>query len=141
MEVRTIRSVVRPNLRYVSSDTKSGSSTDKATFNEPTSSFEHVTRESNIHKSPNWDQNVNFTLKECILYDINRHRNDYFNHKISQLENKFYSTAIQSAKRAMQSENKLLLIIGSILSIISSVVASNYINKHKQDSVKMVRKK
>jgi len=40
-----------------------------------------------IRKSPSWDQNVNFTLKQYVLYDIDRRRSDYLNYRISQTEN------------------------------------------------------
>ncbi|CAI2192734.1 12356_t:CDS:1, partial [Funneliformis geosporum] len=84
-----------------------------------------------IRKSPNWDQNVNFTLKDCLLYDIDRHRNDYLDHRLSKTE----TTAIQLEKRAMRSENKFFLFT---VSIISSIVARNYISK--KESVKPIRK-
>ncbi|RIA86671.1 hypothetical protein C1645_828956 [Glomus cerebriforme] len=115
---RHLRSTKFPEFRkYVSSETKSsGSPADKASINEQTSF-----RESDILKSPNWEQNVSFT----ILYDIDRRRNDYFDHRLSQAEYKLHNTAIHT-------ENKLLMIIvGSTISIIGSVVASNYFNQQK----------
>ncbi|CAB4494180.1 uncharacterized protein OCT59_006718 [Rhizophagus irregularis] len=124
-----LRSTKFPEFRkYVSSETKSsGSPADKAeSINEQTSF-----RKSDILKSPNWEQNVSFTLKECILYDIDRRRNNYFDHRLSQTEYNLHNTAINI-------ENKLLMIIvGSTILIIGSVVASDYFNQQK--GVKTVR--
>lgn len=103
---------------------------------EPTT----LNRVSDIHKSKNWDQNVSFSLKECILYDTDRRGNNYLDYRISQMENKLHSTALQT-------ENKLLLIIvGSTALVISSIIASNYVNNvktvigynNKQETVDML---
>lgn len=83
-----------------------------------------------------WDQNVSFTLKECVLYDINKRRSDYLDYRISQTENKIYLTLMQTENKlhstAMRTENKLLLIVlGSTASIISSIIATNYLSSFK----------
>jgi hypothetical protein len=55
---------------------------------------------------------VDFTLKELILHDINKRRNDIIEHRITQTENKF-----------------LFIAIGATLSIIGTVIGTNLKNE------------
>ena len=108
---------------------------------QTSSSSGNATRESDIISSPIWDQEVAFTLKDCILYDVDKRRNNYFDYRLIQSENNLLLAQVQTENKLVQTENKLLLaqtktekklllmVVGCAVSIISSIAVSNYTNK------------
>ncbi|CAB4490875.1 hypothetical protein RhiirA1_479776 [Rhizophagus irregularis] len=45
-------------------------------------------------ESPQWENKVEFTLKELVLHNINKRQNDLIEHRITKAENKFLFTTI-----------------------------------------------
>jgi len=88
---------------------------------------------------------VAFTLKDCILYDVDKRRNNYLDYRLIQSENNLLLAQVQTENKLLlgqvqtenklllgqvQTENKLLLVVvGCAVSIISSIALSNYTNK------------
>jgi hypothetical protein len=57
------------------------------------------------------------------------------------MENKFYSTTMQSEKHAMKSEKQLhFIIISSTLLIITSIITSSYISSFERVSSNYIDK-
>ncbi|CAB5372620.1 unnamed protein product [Rhizophagus irregularis] len=50
--------------------------------------------ENMLLESPQWENKVEFTLKELVLHNINQRQNDLIEHRITKAENKFLFTTI-----------------------------------------------
>jgi len=77
---------------------------------------------------------VAFTLKDCILYDVDKRRNNYLDYRLIQSENKLHLAQVQTENKLLLAQTKtekklLLMVVGCAVSIISSIAVSNYTNK------------
>ncbi|CAB4435716.1 unnamed protein product [Rhizophagus irregularis] len=96
--------------------------------------------ENKLLESPQWENKVEFTLKELVLHDINKRQNDLIEHRITKAENKFLFTTIcatcsiictiLSARTSLEkndTDNKTIDVKTSY--IIISFFAINYFTK------------
>ncbi|CAG8494194.1 14557_t:CDS:2 [Funneliformis caledonium] len=81
----------------------------------------HVTSENKILESPQWNNKVDFTLKESVLHDIDKRRTEAIENRITKAENKI-----------------IFALVGCTVSIITSFISLNSTSNKKETDKKIV---
>ncbi|CAG8640751.1 8125_t:CDS:2 [Funneliformis mosseae] len=81
----------------------------------------HVTSENKILESPQWNNKVDFTLKESVLHDIDKSQTEAIENRITKAENKI-----------------IFALVGCTVSIITSFISLNSTSNKKETDKKIV---